>query len=172
MTCTVTEEDVCTTAGGTWASGTSICTITAANACNTAGGFFDSSSNCISDQKDIMINYEVKAGSAEAGTDYIAPTSNTAIIKAGNSGVSISIPLVEDLRTTTNKDDEVDESFSVSITSVSTIGADVSIGDADATVTIGDPNKSAFYFFPNRPLVDGDTPYWECYHSDEGGNFY
>ena len=28
-----------------------------------------------------------------------------------------------------------------------------------------------FTFLPNRPLVDGDTPYWECYHSDEGETF-
>ena len=66
----------------------------------------------------------------------------------------------------------MDETFKVSITSVSTSGANLSIADADATVTIGDPNESAFYFFPNRPLVNGDTPYWECYHFPVGDEVF
>ena len=106
---------------------------------------------------DIIINYSL-GGDATAGTDYTAPSTNTVTLAKGESRVSIDIPILGD-------SDTGKETFTVTIDSASASGGeDVVLADPSAIVTIGDPNENAIYFFPNRPLVEGDTDaFLECY---------
>ena len=182
--CVIMPETACEASRGVFDSSNSTCSISPKLACDTALHTWINKTEPVcaitspqSHDSDITITYTVTdtadTASASAGEDYTAPTTTpeetTATIPASATSAYIEIPLLEDSVSPTG--DVGDETFKVSITSVSTIGADVSIGDGEATVTIGDPNENAFYFFPNRPLVDGDTPYWECYHSDAGETF-
>ena len=74
----------------------------------------------------VTIDYSVTPGSADAG-DYTAAATGQVTIPAGQGGVTLTIPTVDDA------DEEGAESFTVTITGVSA-GAD--IGDGSATVTI------------------------------------
>ncbi len=136
---------------------------------------------------DITINYTIGGGSATLSEDYTADTTvltsnsdsndndcnmngsrrsvtssaGTVIILEGESCAYIDIPILVD---TTSNADTGDETFLVTIASASGgAGETLELADTEATATIGEPNETSFYFFPNRPLVDGDAAFFECY---------
>ena len=186
--CVVLPEKACNEARGVWDSNNPTCSIAADLACDTAEHTWINKADPVcaitnpqSHDSDITITYTLTAETASAGDDYTAPATTpeetTVTIPASKTSAYIEIPLVADVKAVsgTTPADEGDETFKVSITSASTPGANLSVVDADATVTIGDPNETSNYFFPNRPLMRGekaetattptagDTPYFECY---------
>ena len=116
----------------------------------------------------ITINYTTGGGTGDTATadsDYTA-TSGTVTIPMGMSYASFDIPIIAD------SDDEDNETFTVSISNPTTTDSKViSIADSSATATIGDPDISSIYFYPNRPLMQGDGTttnkgdevYFDCY---------
>ena len=74
----------------------------------------------------VTIDYSVTPGSAGVG-DYTAAATGQVTIPAGQGGVTLTIPTVDDA------DEEGAESFTVTITGVS---AGANVGDGSATVTI------------------------------------
>ena len=78
----------------------------------------------------------------------------------GDFRAYVDIPLLVD---GTNAD-TADETFTVTIEGATPVdGKLVTIADNSATVTIGNPDRNAIYFFPNRPLVDGDQASFQCF---------
>ena len=109
---------------------------------------------------DITITYTVGGGDATGGTsaaaDYMSSATGTVVLLQGTSMINITIPILKD--TTSSTTDTGDETFTVTITSATAgVGESVSIADDSATVTIGEPKSDAIYFFPNRPLAEGDA---------------
>ena len=124
----------------------------------------------------ITISYTTgaSADTATAGSDYTAaPANSTVTIPAGASYASFDIPILAD------SDDEGNETFTVSLTDATTTDSKViSIADSSATATIGDPDISSIYFYPNRPLMQGDGTttnkgdrvYFDCYVQAPSGS--
>ena len=125
----------------------------------------------------ITISYTTGGASADtatAGSDYTAaPANSTVTIPAGASYASFNIPIL------TDSDDEGNETFTVSLTDATTTDSKViSIADSSATATIGDPDISSIYFYPNRPLMQGDGTttnkgdrvYFDCYVQASAGS--
>ena len=111
---------------------------------------------------DITIIYTVGGGTATGGTsaaaDYMSSATGTAILLQGTSMINITIPILGD------STDTVDETFTVTIMdATASAGGSVTIADNSAIVTIGEPESSAIYFFPNRPLAEGDAANFECF---------
>ena len=194
--CVVMPERACEGARGVWNSNNSTCSISPKLACDTALHTWINKAEPVcaitnpqSHDSDITITYTVTdtadTASASAGEDYTVPATTTVTIPASSTSAYTEISLVAD--SVGSPSDKEDETFKVSITSVSTSGADLIVADADAIVTIGDPDKSSNYLFPNRPLmrgekaadvvagvdpVAGETPSFECYIVPEMGKSF
>src|SRR5262249_4209317 len=80
---------------------------------------------------DVTVDYSIADGTATAGLDYDA-TSSQATIHAGDTTAKVAVPTISDGQFTPDG-----ESFSVSLTGVSTTGGqDLTISNVPAQVTI------------------------------------
>ncbi len=90
---------------------------------------FDISLSEASDQ-DVTVTYETVAGSAQAGSDF-EPQLSQVVIPAGQTSVSVSVPLVNDTL------QEATEQFELRLTSAD--GAEIADGSGQGQITDSDP---------------------------------
>ncbi len=90
---------------------------------------FDISLSEASDQ-DVTVTYETVAGSAQAGSDFV-PQMSQVVIPAGQTSVSVSVPLVNDTV------QESTEQFELRLTSAD--GAEIADGAGLGQITDSDP---------------------------------
>ncbi|QDV50075.1 Calx-beta domain-containing protein [Gimesia fumaroli] len=131
------------------------------------------------------VDYTTSAGSALAGTDYLA-TSGTLNFTAGQQTQTITVDIPDDDLV------ELDETFDVALSNLQSAGFLTSILDGSGTVTIEDDDQQYELEFKskihavgtihegdhlgNEIAVDGDTmisgaPFWNDSVENQGGAF-
>ncbi len=105
----------------------------------------DASGNPGSSARDVTFDYATSDGTATAGADYTA-TNGSAIITAGTSSITITVPLIDDYIADNG------ETFDVTLSNVNTAASiDVASGAITVgTATMEDDSKS------ETPYVDSD----------------
>jgi glucose/arabinose dehydrogenase/uncharacterized protein (DUF427 family) len=100
-----------------------------------------------------IITYSTQNGTATAGADFTGATAATTTIPAGQTSVSVAIPLVND---TIN---EATESFSVTLDGATIDGAPIAAsGSAAITIVDNDPAPAVTIAASPATVTEGATP--------------
>ncbi len=97
---------------------------------------------------DISVTYETTAGTATAGTDY-SETSGSAVIPAGSTGATITIPVTGD------KVYEADETLTLTLKAAT--GATLSTASATASGTIQNDDSAPSVSIADSSVVEGNS---------------
>ena len=95
---------------------------------------------------DVTVQYATADGTATAGADYTA-TSGTLTIDAGETGASLTVPIIDD-----TDDTEDDETFTLTLSNAT---GGVTIADASATATIVEDANLPVFTLRDASVTEG-----------------